>query len=301
MSRNERHLFVGVLLVLAAALAVMLVQNTLMSGQPAIRRVSVLLDGEDGAYWQNFRLGVDRAAREHSVDVRYITRYEGAAGAAQAELLRKEWEGELDGVILVPLDGVALSEALEEAPAGLAVAVAGPALPEVKNACSVSASPEEMGRRLADAVADGGVESCAVVRSGGESETERRRYQGLEEGLRAHGVRWETLTMDESSALPDLTGRAVVALEPAITEALCGTGGKVYGVGASTGILNALENGGAAALVVQSDYDAGYLSLMSLLAALDGEKPQDQVLACYTVTAENMFTDPIDQILFPVA
>ena len=140
MSRNERHLFVGVLLVLAAALAVMLVQNTPMSGQPAIRRVSVLLDGEDGAYWQNFRLGGDRAAREHSVDVRYITRYEGAAGAAQAELLRKEWEGELDGVILVPLDGAALSEALEEAPAGLAVAVAGPALPEVKNACSVSAS-----------------------------------------------------------------------------------------------------------------------------------------------------------------
>ena len=53
--------------------------------------------------------------------------------------------------------------------------------------------------------------------------------------------------------------------------------------------------------MVQSDYDAGYLSLLSVLEALDGAQPEDQTLDCYTVTAENMFTDPMDQILFPVA
>ena len=54
-----------------------------------------------------------------------------------------------------------------------------------------------------------------------------------------------------------------------------------------------------AALVVQSDYEVGYLSLLSLLDALEGTPPQDQLLSCYTVTAENMFSDPLDQILFP--
>ena len=33
----------------------------------------------------------------------------------------------------------------------------------------------------------------------------------------------------------------------------------------------------------------------------EGRRPEDQTLDCYTVTAENMFTDPMDQILFPVA
>lgn len=82
MSKNERHVFIGVLLVLAAALVVMLFQNVRGNGQPEIRRVSVLLDGESESYWQNFRLGVDRAAREHNVDVRYVSRYDGPAGTA---------------------------------------------------------------------------------------------------------------------------------------------------------------------------------------------------------------------------
>ena len=66
-------------------------------------------------------------------------------------------------------------------------------------------------------------------------------------------------------------------------------------------LLRGLEEGTAAALVIQSDYDAGYLSLLSVLETLEGRRPEDQTLDCYTVTAENMFTDPMDQILFPVA
>lgn len=301
MSKNERHIFIGVLLVLAAALAVMLVQNILGSGQPEIRRVSVLLDGEGESYWQNFRLGVDKAAREHNVDVRYVYRYDGPAGTAQAEQLRREWEGELDGVILVPVNGEALAEALRESPSRLAVTVVGPALSGVEGTCTISASPEEMGRRLADAVADSGASSCAVILTGQEGETALRRYRGLEEGLQARGVGWRTVMAAAVEALPEPNGQPVVALEPGTTEALCARGGPVYGFGASNSILRSLEEGTAAALVVQSDYDAGYLSLLSVLEALDGAQPEDQTLDCYTVTAENMFTDPLDQILFPVA
>ena len=301
MNRNERHLFFGVLLVLAAALGVMLLQDALADRPQEIRRVAVLLDGTDETYWQNFRLGVDKAARERNVDVRYVARYEGDVSAAQAGQLRREWEdGELDGVILVPVDGAALAETLEDAPADLAVTVAGPGLPGVDGVCAISASQEELGRRLADAVADSGAASCTVVLNGREGASALRRYQGLKEGLLARGVAWKTVTAASVDALPEPNGQPVAALEPAMTEALCSWGGPVYGVGASTNILNGLETGAAAALVLQSDYDAGYLSLLSVLERLEGGQPQDRVLDCYTVTAENMFTDPMDQILFPV-
>lgn len=301
MRKNERHVFIGVLLVLVAALAVMLLQDVLGSGQPEIRRVSVLLDGEGESYWQNFRLGVDKAAREHNVDVRYVFRYDGPAGTAQAEQLRREWEGELDGVILVPVDGEALAAVLQEAPTGLAVTVVGPDLPNVDGTCTISASPEEMGRRLADAVAESGASSCAVILTGQEGETALRRCRGLEERLQERGVAWRTVMASAIEMLPEPNGQPVVALEPGTTEALCAWGGPVYGFGTSNSILSRVEEGTAAALVVQSDYDAGYLSLLSVLEALDGAQPEDQTLDCYTVTAENMFTDPMDQILFPVA
>ena len=61
-----------------------------------------------------------------------------------------------------------------------------------------------------------------------------------------------------------------------------------------------MEEGAAEALVIQSDYDAGYLSVLRLVGAMQGLAQNDVVLDCYTVTAENMFTDPVDQILFPV-
>ena len=84
MSKNERHIFIGVLLVLAAALAAMLLQDTLAGRPQEIRRVAVLLDGADESYWQSFRLGVDKAAREHNVDVRYVFRFDGPADGESA-------------------------------------------------------------------------------------------------------------------------------------------------------------------------------------------------------------------------
>ena len=110
-----------------------------------------------------------------------------------------------------------------------------------------------------------------------------------------------TVDPEEDFALPD--GRAAVALEPEMTQALCQRGGgtsQVYGVGASNQLLHDLEEGKAAALAVQSDYDAGYLSLLSVIAQLEGERQENRVLESYVATAENMFTDPMDQILFPI-
>ena len=140
-------------------------------------------------------------------------------------------------------------------------------------------------------MADSGVSSCAVILTGQEGETALRRYRGLEERFQERGVAWRTVMASTVEMLPEPNGQPVVALEPGTTEAL----------GTSNSILSSLEEGTAAALVLQSDYDAGYLSLLSVLEALDGAQPEDQTLDCYTVTAENMFTDPMDQILFPVA
>ena len=137
--------------------------------------------------------------------------------------------------------------------------------------------------------------------TGSESETALRRYRGLEERFQERGVVWRTVMATGVEMLPEPNGQPVVALEPGTTEALCTWGGPVYGIGASNSILSSLKEGTAAALVIQSDYDAGYLSLLSILEALDGTQPEDRVLDCYTVTAENMFTDPMDQILFPVS
>ena len=40
--------------------------------------------------------------------------------------------------------------------------------------------------------------------------------------------------------------------------------------------------------------------MLSVIAQLEGERQKNRVLESYVATAENMFTDPMDQILFPI-
>ena len=156
MGRIEKRIFFGVLLVLLSALGAMLFQNAFATDAPRIYRVSVLLDGAGEDYWQSFRRGVNQAAQEHNVDVRFLSRYEGEPGPAQVDALRGEWEAEADGVVLIPVDGTLLAAGLREAPSTLAVAVVGPELKGEDVGCYISSDPAEMGRQLADAIiADG--------------------------------------------------------------------------------------------------------------------------------------------------
>lgn len=304
MGRIEKRVCIVVLAAFLLALGAMLLQTLLSGDSPTIYHITILLDGSDEAYWQNFRLGADRAARDRNADVRYVTRYEGAAAAAQVESLRQAWEGETDGVVLFPLDRALLEAALEDAPAGLAVTAVGAPLESGRVDCVISADPEEMGRRLADALAADGHTAVTLYRSAQETETLALRRQGFLRRLEELGVRCTTVTTSPQGLFVLPEGRAAAALEPAMTEALCqaaSSPGQVYGIGSSDLLLHYLEEGTAAALVVQSDYEAGYLSLLSVLEALENGRPQDQTLDCYTVTAENLFTDPMDQILFPSA
>ena len=191
MGRIEKRVCIVVLAAFLLALGAMLLQILLSGDSPTIYHITILLDGSDEAYWQNFRLGADRAARDRNADVRYVTRYEGAAAAAQVESLRQAWEGETDGVVLFPLDRGLLEAALEDAPAGLAVTAVGAPLESGRVDCVISADPEEMGRRLADALAADGRTAVTLYRSAQETETLALRRQGflrrLEELVMVHG------------------------------------------------------------------------------------------------------------------
>lgn len=302
MGRVERRIFYLVLGVLLLSLGGMLIQNLSGRGEPVVYHVTVLLDGagEDG--WQSFRKGVTRAAQERNADVRFVTRYDGEdIAAAQAEALRREWEGEADGAVVLPADAGALAAGLQDAPAEFKVVCAGAGVDSDKVSSSLSADGEAMGRALAQAVADDGRTACTIYRRE-DGAGPAGAFDGLTGALDALGIPWRTVRPPrEGEALP---AGALLAVEPDLAEELSQRedgAGRLYGIGSSGKLLQALEEGRIAALVVQSDYDLGYLSIQRLVGALEGKSQEDVTLGCYTVTQETMFTDPLDQILFPIA
>ncbi|HWS42934.1 MAG TPA: substrate-binding domain-containing protein [Pseudoflavonifractor sp.] len=300
MRKGERGLFFAVLLVLVTALVLLVVQKVRGEDAPKIYRVSILLDGTDGNGWKNFRAGLNQAALERNVDLRFVTRYDGEAD--QTDVLRQEWEGEAEGVIIVPTDAGKLGETLREAPAGLAVCVVGPVLPTGRVDSYVSPDYDKMGRRLADAAAQVGA-ACTLFLSDDPSPAASLIAAGLAAGLQEKGIPFAQETVGESGLTEIPKEGALAAVESAVAEVLCAAPGgreRVCGVGVSDVLLRNLEEGAAAALVVQSDFDAGYLSLSRVVSRLSQEKAGNAVLESYAATRENMFEYPMSDILFSI-
>ena len=296
MRKGERRLFLAVLAILLLALILLFTQWASGGNTPKIYHVSVLLDGADGDYWKNFRAGMNQAALEKNVDLRFITKYDGTT---QESALRGEWEGEADGVVIIPADASALSETLKDAPTGLVVGVVGPELSSDRVNCYVSPDYTAMARALADAASTRA--GCTLYLSPDAPPSALLLADSVEAYLLEKGVPCYRNTSKPEDVTSVAVAGALVAVEPVMTEALCaamGAGGRVYGVGVSSRLLHYLEDGTAAALVVQSDYDAGYLSVLQVARRLARENTENAVLETYTATGENMFEEPIINILF---
>lgn len=300
MRKGEKRLFLGVLALLLGALLLLLVQWAQGGNIAKVYHVSVLLDGSDNDYWKNLRAGMNQAALEQNIDLRFITKYDG--DTTQAGTLRAEWEGEADGVVLVPVDAAGLSETLKNAPSGLVVGVVGPRLDTERVDCYIAPDYAQVGRRLAEAAMQAGAaDGCTVYLSPKASSAAEQIAAALETELREMGVRCIITVAEPGATLAPLPKGVLVAAEPAMTEALCAAAegsGRVVGAGASSRLLHYLEDGTAAALVVQSDYDAGYLAISQVARRLAGGKGRESELETYTANAENMFKDPLIDILF---
>ena len=304
MGRGEKRVFLSVLAVLVVALAFMLMQSVTGVNEPRVYHVSVLMDGTGDEYSRNFKKGVEQAAVDSNVDVRYISRYEGDAATGQAAALRSEWLGEANGVVIVPVDSDALALTLIDAPQQLAVTIAGPDIVTEHTVTYVTMDNRATGARLADAVFESGTKACTVFLPLNTGTAVRERYEGFSARLSELGMSHGTVETADLSQELLAPGYALVAMDPAMAEALCQISdaqGRVYGVGTSNRLLRYLEDGAAACLVVQSDYNAGYLSLMSVIDRLKGSARQDVTLESFTVTKENMFNEPLVQMLFPIS
>ncbi|MEG1593399.1 MAG: substrate-binding domain-containing protein, partial [Oscillibacter sp.] len=258
MKRGEKRLFLTVLVIFAAALVGMMVQRVWGSDTPRVYRVSVLLDGGSGEYWSNFRAGLNQAAVELNVDLRLIGRYDGEE--TQAAVLRREWEGDTDGVVVIPQDGPALAAALEEAPAKLAVSVMGPALASDRVDSYVAPDYDQVGRQLATAAAALGQEHCMLYLSPAAGAAAGQIALSLMAGLQELGIPCTRVTIEPENLAAPAGAGALLAVEPTVTEALCqlpAAAGRICGVGSSSRLLHYLEDGTISSLVVQSDYDAG--------------------------------------------
>lgn len=295
--------------------------------------VSVIIGDTTDDYCVNFRKGVDKAADEYNVDVSFITLYERGDEAQQIELLKREIDDGAKAVVLAPLKQQECNEMLEGMALAAPLIIMGEIFPGDWAMSGIAPDYQEAGTKLGEAVIkENAPDQPVVVFSEGlEYGNNRKVYGALLETLHKEGFRVRLYEqyrdgiadtygepnedmvrqVMEEAVKPGGEGAVIVALDAPSMDLAAGAAAEhpgdgtyrpnLYGYGSTTKILNQMDRGVIKGLVVTNEFDAGYLSVVKAVEAIEKRSDREQIeLDSYYIEKDDLRDVFFEKILYPI-
>ena len=283
-----------------------------LKGQPELLEMSVILREGDGAA-STMRKGMEQAAADLNVELRFLTLSTDNSAEEQALLLEREATGNVSAILLVPVDREIIGDAVSSAADKTTVVAvetgmtAGGA--SADGCMDHTALGEAMGVAALSGVPQGGLVLLLDSLPGDNGIRERLEAAKTllrREGRQVRVFQWkpedETLTDILQIERPD----AVIAFEAsALSKAAVLIGEKemplLYGCGSTPDIADALERGRITAIAAVNVFSEGYFAVQ-IAAAAARHQPQSEVpvIAFSVVRKETMYQSENQKLLFPM-
>ena len=283
--------------------------------QPLLE-VSVILRETDASLWTNARQGMEQAAMDLDVELRFLTPAQNNDAAQQAELLKREASGGAQAAVLVAADREVLAQTVAGLSGKLPVVSLETDMTHDGAVCFVGTDNQALGRSLGEAVLHGVEKGGTVVlldsAPGDNAVTQRvaEAQSVLEAAGRSVAICRpegdETIAQALESILAQTDAGAVAAFEASALEtaAQVRTGENallLYGMGATAEVTAGLERGKNAATAAQNEFAAGYLTVAAAVESIrNTDGAQSQTLPFFMVRRENMYDPDYQKLLFPV-
>ncbi|MDL2259040.1 substrate-binding domain-containing protein [Eubacteriales bacterium OttesenSCG-928-K08] len=305
MGRSEKVLFFTVVALLACVLLLLALQSNYADYQVKTHSVSVLTR----SVGDRFRKGLEQAAIDYNVDLHIVSSYEANA-AAQKLMLQREINNNVDAVVMVPENPYQLQEYVESMQTRVPVVTLEQPFPGLKgSAPHVSPDNRQIGSLVAELAQAHALNlPVLVLMPTNARENINERLEGLESRFEQAGVVFSLTycAANEEGVMDALSNRGknvIITLDEQMLVPLCQRareGDVLFGAGFASGARQHLESGRIEALVVFSEYDMGYFSLQRAVEAAKGQAVEDMALELYVATADNMYDNPLNKILFPI-
>ncbi len=284
--------------------------------------VSVIISDTSDEMYGSFKKGVEQAAAEYNVDIRFITLYEKGDSAQQMEFLRREIDDGTGAVILEPANPRECMALLDAFPPASPVIVTGSLLHSERAAACVGVDASLAGRRLGEAVCRDSIPGLPVLVLAEDMDygNVQELYDGLMSAMdgQNHETRlYETLNgehMEEAvGALAEQGERAaVVALDPSSTREAARLLEEdpdyrkavpwLYGTGATPVLLNYLDQGAIRGLLTSNAFDNGYLCVEQAVGAIRRQTVETEIaLDSYYIEKEALRDRQYEKMLYPMS
>lgn len=306
MGKSEKFAFIVVTSLLILLLGVIVLRVVTSRDAVRVYRVSILTDDVQGDYSANVLKGLDRAARDYNIDLQVIALHSGMSTEQQKSSLERELEADTDAIIINLQQNPSLSEQLDLSAISVPIISLGTVWDGSSSIRSISTDDFAMGRMLAEEMIQDGVQSCAI-RASLDNARIHLREQGFIAAISEAGISYTSEWNPESIAWSRFaSGQAVAALDEPTLEKLVSqrlaTLPDLYGIGYTNALLSYLESGTIRRLIVEDDYAMGYLALQSAVDAIENHgKVYERILECYVADADQLYSEPLRHILFPIS
>lgn len=298
--------------VLVALLLLLILYPAHAQQRPELLEMSVIAREADGAAWANARQGMEQAAADLQVELRFLYPGQSNSSQDQEQLLRREVESGSSAILLFPSDREALGEAVSEAAAKAALVTLETDMSAQGAAGYAGVDNAALGEALAAAALNGARpgETVLLLDSAPGENGVRERLDAAEALLKSEGreVRLFTGGTDAlAEALDRENIRALVALEASSLERAAAAVSRLesppllYGAGFTAAIAAGLEQGQITSAAAQNAFSTGYLAVETAarLARREAAEPLEP-LPFLTVRRENLYEPEYQQLLFPV-
>ena len=280
--------------------------------QPPLLEMSVILRDGDGGV-STMRKGMEQAAEDLNVELRFLTPAEDNNAAEQVLLLEREVAGGAPAVVLLPADRETLSGAVSAAAGKTTLVTVETDMTAWGAAASVSMDHQALGEALGAAAMHGVPAGGTVLLldslpgdNGIRERLEAAREVLEREGRQVREYQWsgdETLFAD---ILRIERPGAVISFEAAaLAEVAELSRGEnfplLYGCGSTTGVAAALEKGRVTAIAAVNVFSAGYLAVEAAASLARHEDWTGAPTVAFSVVRqETMYESDNQKLLFPV-
>lgn len=281
--------------------------------QPPLLEMSVILRDGDGAV-STMRKGMEQAAQDLNVELRFLIPAEDNSAAQQAQLLEREVTGAASAVLLIPADREALGDAVSAAAGKTTLVTVETDMTAWGAAASITMDHQALGAALGAAALNGVPEGGTVLLldslpgdNGIRERMEAAKAVLEREGRQARVYKWDP----DTTSLPDILRiqrpRAIIAFEAAaladVAELSRGEDAfpLLYGCGSTSGIAAALEKGRVTAITAVNVFSAGYLAVEAAAALARHEDWTAAAPVAFSIVRqETMYDSDNQKLLFPV-
>lgn len=296
--------------VLTALLLLLILYPARAQQRPELLEMSVISREAEGSAWATARQGMEQAAADLNVELRFLYPAQSDSAQEQGQLLRREVESGASAILLFPADREALAEEVRAAAARAALVTLETDMADAAAYVGVdnAALGEALGLAALNGVPPG--ETVLLIQAASQRSGVGDRLAAAEALLASEGreVRHFAGTADAlTETLSREAVQAVIAFEASSLERAAEAAGRLedppllYGAGSTPAITAGLEQGRITAILAQNAFSSGYLAVETAarLARREAAEPLEP-LPFFTVRRENMYDPENQKLLFPV-